>query len=84
MHLDDERATTSRQNRRNISGHRQSDWNLHDVSHAHMIPASHSARLHTRLPSAKVLRNSGGVKWTPNGTEDHSKPVKEQLWWDAH
>ncbi|EFO16957.1 hypothetical protein LOAG_11545 [Loa loa] len=84
LHLNDEHATTLRSNRQNISRRRQSDWNLHDVSHARIMPASHSARLHTRLSSAKVLRNSSGIKWTPNGTEDHGRLAKEQLWWDAH
>ncbi|KAM3718614.1 DNA polymerase II large subunit [Dirofilaria immitis] len=83
LYLDDERTITSRKNK-NISRHRQSDWNLHDVPHVPIVSASHSARLHNRLSSAKVLQNSSGVKWTPNGTQDQSRPVKEQLWWGGH
>ncbi|MCP9263995.1 hypothetical protein DINM_006923 [Dirofilaria immitis] len=31
-----------------------------------------------------MTNNSSGVKWTPNGTQDQSRPVKEQLWWGGH
>lgn len=84
LSLNDGCAVALQSNKRNISGRRQSDCTLHNVSHTSIVPTSHSARLHTRLPSAKVLQYKSGVTWTPNGTEDHIRPVKEQLWWGAH
>lgn len=44
-----------------------------------MIRGSQSAR----LPSAKTLVNSRGVKWIFDDDEGQNRPVKEQLWWDA-
>ncbi|VDK86546.1 unnamed protein product [Litomosoides sigmodontis] len=82
--VDDGHAVALRSNERNISGRRQSDWTLHNVSRTSIVPTSHSARLPSHLPSAKVLRYMGGIKWTPNTSEDHSRPAKEQLWWRAY
>ncbi|VDM14599.1 unnamed protein product [Wuchereria bancrofti] len=80
LHLNDDKcATTLQSSRRNISERRQSDCNLHNISHSRMIRGSHSARLHTRLTSAKMSRNSSGVKWTPN--DANNQLIKEQLWW---
>nr|CRZ21878.1 Bm7890 [Brugia malayi] len=80
LHLNDDKyATALQSSRRNISERRQSDCNLHDISHLRMTRGSHSARLHTRLTSAKMSRNISGVKWTPN--DINNQPIKEQLWW---
>ncbi|KAK6114294.1 hypothetical protein QQG55_55430 [Brugia pahangi] len=80
LHLNDDKyATALQSSRRNISERRQSDCNLRDISHLRMTRGSHSARLHTRLTSAKMSRNISGVKWTPN--DINNQPIKEQLWW---
>ncbi|KAL3995093.1 hypothetical protein ACH3XW_24375 [Acanthocheilonema viteae] len=82
--FDDERAADLRSSKRNSSRRGQSDWTLHNATRAPVTSTSHSARLHTRLPFAKMLRDSSSVKWTPYDTEDHSKLIKEQLWWGVY
>ncbi|VDN02508.1 unnamed protein product [Thelazia callipaeda] len=76
-HLDHSPYDNMKCESENIRGRRQSDWNL-DIKQTRSRSA---ARVHTRVPLAVMLRNSSYVKWTPNGTGDHRKPVKERLWW---
>ncbi|VDK30551.1 unnamed protein product [Gongylonema pulchrum] len=65
---------------------RQSDWNLHEAtSRPQTTRISRLAQPRQPVAHARPTpASTSGVVWTPNGTLDKTRPIKEQLWWSAH